>query len=266
MSTWFLLLLWLVLSPQKSSCDSNEEEKGLPPTEVDCHYYKKKVAAVTVVGSSADLQMLAAMFARSPKECGQYCCTLNKACSAFRYEDGCEIYSYALASNASAEANVYFKDFNKGYSKQQCPALIDSLNPCQSGTTFHEKSCYTVQEVEPALSYYDANWHCLTEYEADLTSITSESENNFIIGLGLPAKTKCWIGLRKSAGSSRFTWTDGQKNIDYVNESMAIQEVREKYDVCVSVEIHGFELAYQQLECAKELPCAICKLALSDTS
>ena len=85
---------------------------------------------------------------------------------------------------------------------------------CPPGWVGFSDNCY--QWNSQNLTWSDAREFC-NNHEADLVSIHSDLENNFISYQVSPKKQRFWIGTqRKATGSTEWLWTDGS-SFDYEN-------------------------------------------------
>lgn len=88
------------------------------------------------------------------------------------------------------------------------------IGGCPSGWVGFSDNCY--QWNSQKLTWSDAREFC-NNHEADLVSIHSDLENNFISYQLSPKKQRFWIGTqRKATGSTEWLWTDGS-SFDYEN-------------------------------------------------
>merc|ERR1719410_1616135 len=83
------------------------------------------------------------------------------------------------------------------------PPLVDST--CPTGWSESGGNCY--KYFDNSVKWDDAREHCLSE-EADLASIHSEEENDFL--REITGNTRTWVGGRRSCPSCNdFKWSDG---------------------------------------------------------
>ena len=72
----------------------------------------------------------------------------------------------------------------------------------------YEGSCYKVFEVSTPINWLDAQSSCAI-WGGDLTSITTERENNYLNIIIPDTMSNCWIGLNDRDGEGTYTWIDG---------------------------------------------------------
>ena len=63
-------------------------------------------------------------------------------------------------------------------------------------------------EVSTPINWLDAQSSCAI-WGGDLTSITTERENNYLYTIIPDTVSKCWIGLNDREVEGTYTWTDG---------------------------------------------------------
>ena len=74
----------------------------------------------------------------------------------------------------------------------------------------YDGSCYKVFKVSTPINWLDAQSSCAI-WGGDLTSITTERENNYLKIIVPDPVSNCWIGLNDRDVEGTFTWTDGTK-------------------------------------------------------
>ena len=72
----------------------------------------------------------------------------------------------------------------------------------------YNSSCYKVFEVSTPINWLDAQSSCAI-WGGDLTSITTERENNYLYTIIPDTVSNCWIGLNDRDVEGTFTWIDG---------------------------------------------------------
>merc|ERR1711902_302252 len=89
--------------------------------------------------------------------------------------------------------------------RQDCPATTIPTTPCPTGWSESGGNCY--KYFDNSVKWDDARKRCLSE-EADLASIHSEEENDFL--REITGNTRAWVGGRRSCPSCNdFNWSDG---------------------------------------------------------
>ena len=79
----------------------------------------------------------------------------------------------------------------------------------------YDSSCYKVFEVSTPINWLDAQSSCAI-WGGDLTSITTERENNYLNTLITSSVGNCWIGLNDRDVEGMYTWIDGTA-VNYTN-------------------------------------------------
>ena len=87
--------------------------------------------------------------------------------------------------------------------------LIDSPTGDSRGCDLiYEGSCYRAFEVSVGISWLDAQSSCVV-WGGDLTSITTERENNLLYTAVNDTVSNFWIGLYERDGDGMYQWVDG---------------------------------------------------------
>ena len=90
-------------------------------------------------------------------------------------------------------------------------------------------------EVSTSINWLDAQSSCAI-WGGDLTSITTERENNYLNTLINSSVGNCWIGLNDRGVEGTYTWIDGTT---YTQQSfLSIQSNSESND-CVEFDTAG---------------------------
>ena len=76
-------------------------------------------------------------------------------------------------------------------------------------------SCYRAFEVSVGINWLDAQSSCAV-WGGDLTSITTERENNLLYTAISDTVSNCWIGLYEKGGDGVYQWVDGTA-LSYTN-------------------------------------------------
>lgn len=106
-----------------------------------------------------------------------------------------------------------------------CEECEKCLESCQTGWQKKDESCYI---ASPTNSDYGGARKWCTDQGADLVTIHSPEENEFVLGLCGPSSS-CWLGLEevKSTGDKKtsqpeqqWTWVDGSDLSEYSNWKM----------------------------------------------
>ncbi|KAI6653670.1 Von Willebrand factor D and EGF domain-containing protein-like, partial [Oopsacas minuta] len=72
----------------------------------------------------------------------------------------------------------------------------------------YDDFCYRLFEVSTGINWLDAQSSCAV-WGGDLTSITTERENNYLYTIIPDTVSNCWIGLNDRSVEGTYTWTDG---------------------------------------------------------
>ena len=72
----------------------------------------------------------------------------------------------------------------------------------------YDGSCYRVFEVSTPINWLDAQSSCAI-WGGDLTSITTERENNYLYTIIPDTESSGWIGLNDRDVEGTYTWIDG---------------------------------------------------------
>ena len=79
----------------------------------------------------------------------------------------------------------------------------------------YDSSCYEMFEVSTPINWLDAQSSCAI-WGGDLTSITTERENNYLNTIIPDTVSNCWIGLNDRDVEGTYTWIDGT-TVSYTN-------------------------------------------------
>ncbi|KAI6657349.1 RyPTPR4a [Oopsacas minuta] len=114
-------------------------------------------------------------------------------CVRFRYQVGCVLSTGWINRGCQLTRLCYF--CNKQGNSQGCDLIYDDF-------------CYRLFEVSDGINWLDAQSSCAV-WGGDLTSITTERENNYLYTIIPDTVSNCWIGLNDRDGDGSYTWTDG---------------------------------------------------------
>ena len=124
----------------------------------------------------------------------------------------------------------------------------------------YDGSCYRAFEVSDGINWLDAQSSCAV-WGGDLTSITTERENNLLYTAISDTVSNCWIGLHERDGDGVYQWVDGTA-LSYTNwaenETNALTT-----DDCVEMNLKG---NWKNLDCETERNWFICETNLSNIS
>ena len=110
-------------------------------------------------------------------------------------------------------------------------------------------------EVSTPINWLDAQSSCAI-WGGDLTSITTERENNYLNTLITSSVGNCWIGLNDRDVEGMYTWIDGTAftQPNFIT-TMSNNENNEAYD-CVQI-INDAD--WESVSCASTLTSFICE-------
>ena len=96
----------------------------------------------------------------------------------------------------------------------------------------YNSSCYKVFEVSAPINWLDAQSSCAI-WGGDLTSITTERENNYLNTIIPDTVSNFWIGLNDRDVEGTYTWTDGT---EYNPPSFITIQFNNATDDCVEID------------------------------
>ena len=99
----------------------------------------------------------------------------------------------------------------------------------------YDGSCYKVFEVSTPINWLDAQSSCAI-WGGDLTSITTERENNYLYTIIPDTVSNCWIGLNDRDVEGTYTWIDGTE-LGYTNWTSTMSN--NGSSVCVQIKNTG---------------------------
>ena len=116
----------------------------------------------------------------------------------------------------------------------------------------YNSSCYKVFEVSTPINWLDAQSSCAI-WGGDLTSITTERENNYLYTIIPDTVSNCWIGLNDRDVEGRYTWTDGT---EFNQPSFVTALSNNEANDCVEVMNNG---SWESVSCTSTLNSFICR-------
>ena len=118
----------------------------------------------------------------------------------------------------------------------------------------YDSSCYKVFEVSTLINWLDAQSSCAI-WGGDLTSITTERENNYLNTLITSSVGNCWIGLNDRDVEGIYTWIDGT-TVSYRNwTSTRSDDINSN---CVQINNAGNGM-WESVSCDMTLNAFLCK-------
>ena len=124
----------------------------------------------------------------------------------------------------------------------------------------YDGSFYRAFEVSDGINWLDAQSSCAV-WGGDLTSITTERENNLLYTAISDTVSNCWIGLFERDGDGVYQWVDGTA-LSYTNWA-ANEPNTPTTDNCVEMNSNG---NWTNLDCDAERNWFICETNLSNIS
>ena len=110
------------------------------------------------------------------------------------------------------------------------------------------------------INWLDARSSCAI-WGGDLTSITTERENNYLNTLITSSVGDCWIGLNDRSTEGTYTWIDGT-SVSYTNWTGTPPNVTNSD--CVQINNDGDGM-WESVSCGTTLNAILCKRGLSST-
>ncbi|KAI6647144.1 hypothetical protein LOD99_8880 [Oopsacas minuta] len=169
-------------------------------------------------------------------------------CVRFRYKFGGVLSSGWINRNCTFNRDCYF--CTKPGNSQGCDLIYDG-------------SCYRLYEVSTGINWLDAQSSCAV-WGGDLTSITTERENNYLYTIIPPATvSNCWIGLNdRDNNDGTYTWIDGSV---YSHTNWTGNEPSISNEDCVDI-IRGGEGSWRTVDCVMTRNAFLCKRPSSVTT
>ena len=113
-------------------------------------------------------------------------------------------------------------------------------------------------EVNTPINWLDAQSSCAI-WGGDLTSITTERENNYLYTIIPDTVSNCWIGLNDRDVEGTYTWIDGTE-LGYTNWTSIMSN--NSNNVCVQIKNTG-EGYWHSVNCEDTSNTFMCKRASS---
>ena len=124
----------------------------------------------------------------------------------------------------------------------------------------YEGSCYRAFEVSGGINWLDAQSSCAV-WGGDLTSITTERENNLLYTAISDTVSNCWIGLYERDEDGMYQWVDGTV-LNYTNWA-SNEPDDQTTDDCVEMNPNG---NWTNIDCDTQKNWFICETDLSNIS
>ena len=118
----------------------------------------------------------------------------------------------------------------------------------------YESSFYKVFEMITPINWSDAQSSCAI-WGGDLTSITTERENNYLNIIIPDTVSNCWIGLNDRDVEGTYTWIDGTE-LGYTNWTSIMSDYSNS--VCVQINNTG-EGYWNSVNCEVTSNTFVCK-------
>ena len=115
-------------------------------------------------------------------------------------------------------------------------------------------------EVSPPINWLDAQSSCAI-WSGDLTSITTERENNYLNTIITSSVGNCWIGLNDKGTEGSYTWID-DTTVSYTNWTNTPSD--DTNSNCVQINNAGNGM-WESVSCDMTLNSFLCKRDSSPT-
>ncbi|XP_072020400.1 macrophage mannose receptor 1-like [Amphiura filiformis] len=160
-----------------------------------------------------------------PDLCASYCKFEREfACLSFDYErntrkcmlSDTSMRNAPLVPTTESDNPVDHYELDPDTPIELPPTTANPGHGCPNGWRDYGGYCYYINTAQ--VEYDDARTLCTTQ-GADLASINSANENNFILSYMYDAgfdASRCWIGMNDLDQEMLYSWTDGSE-VTYVN-------------------------------------------------
>ncbi|KAI6654979.1 hypothetical protein LOD99_11451, partial [Oopsacas minuta] len=161
-------------------------------------------------------------------------------CIRFRYRSGAGVLSTGwINRGCQARRSCYF--CSQSDNSQGCDLIYNGF-------------CYRLFKVSTGINWLDGQSSCAV-WGGDLTSITTERENNYLYTIIPDTVSNCWIGLNDRDEDGSYTWTDGLV-YNHMNWTGSAPPVRD--EDCVEI-INAEEGSWGTLSCKMTRYAFLCK-------
>ena len=143
------------------------------------------------------------------------------------------------------------QSFNDKYCKLNLTFPIGKSNGCD---LIYDSSCYKVFKVSTPINWLDAQSSCAI-WGGDLTSITTERENNYLNTIIPDTVSNCWIGLNDRYELGTYTWIAGT-TLNYTNWAMDAPTINDG-SICIVMDSGS----WIPTDCSVSINTYICKRA-----
>ena len=145
------------------------------------------------------------------------------------------------------------QSFNYKYCKLDLTFPIGKSNGCD---LIYDSSCYKVFEASTPINWLDAQSSCAI-WGGDLTSISTDRENNYLNTIITSSVGNCWIGLNDRDVEGTYTWIDGT-TVSYTNWPLNAPTINDA-NTCIVMDIpSGIWIA---TDCSASINIYFCKRA-----
>ena len=144
------------------------------------------------------------------------------------------------------------------YTQEYTLIYLISTGTSNGCDLIYNGSCYKVFEVSTPINWLDAQSSCAI-WGGDLTSITTEKENNYLNTIITSSVGNCWIGLNDRDVEGTYTWIDGTTVI-YTNWTSTPSD--DTNSNCVQINNAGNGM-WESGSCNMTLDAFLCKRDLS---
>ena len=138
--------------------------------------------------------------------------------------------------------------------------IIFSTGTSNGCDLIYDSSCYKVFEVSTPINWLDAQSSCAI-WGGNLTSITTERENNYLNTLIVSSVGNSWIGLNDRDVEGMYTWIDGTA-VSYTNWTSTPSD--DTNSNCVQINNTGNGI-WESVSCDITLNAFLCKRDPSST-
>ncbi|KAI6647147.1 Receptor-type tyrosine-protein phosphatase C-like [Oopsacas minuta] len=180
-------------------------------------------------------------------------------CVRFRYRSAQEYYQQVGLIEVVKPVEVVISAVNQIIINE----TINYMQECNSQgcDLIYNGFCYRLFKVSTGINWLDAQSSCAV-WGGDLTSITTERENNYLYTTIPDTVSNCWIGLNDRDGDGSYTWTDGlvYNHMNWTGSAPSVSD-----EDCVEI-INAEEGSWGTLGCKMTRYAFLCKRPSNVTS
>ncbi|KAI6658177.1 Macrophage mannose receptor 1 [Oopsacas minuta] len=154
-------------------------------------------------------------------------------------------------------------ELSTGWANQACSDTTNCYfcskqDNSQGCDHIYKGSCYRLFEVSIGVNWLDAQSSCAV-WGGDLTSITTQRENNYLYTIIPNTVSNCWIGLNDKSVEGTYTWSDGT-TVSYANWTNLPTTAGD----CIEIKTDG-GVSWETVNCEDALNTFVCKRASTST-